>query len=249
MRAHWHRCNNFGDMITPWIIKKVSGKKAKWSGLPGNEDPIYMVTGSLLGEPHTDNCVIWGCGMFWKDTNIRKAKHFAAVRGPISNARLKKLHGIEADAIGDPVLLIDRWFKPDCQKKYKLGILTSWIDYPTVKKCITRDDICVINSNTHTIEEYLIKLLQCETTIASCLHGLVAAIAYDIPTRWVQFSGKMIGDGTKFKDFLLSIGEDYDVTVLKAVYQNKLQDLPFLHKNELDEEALLDACPFKERTS
>src|SRR5690606_2919216 len=46
----------------------------------------------------------------------------------------------------------------------------------------------------------------CRVILSSSLHGLVVAHAYGIPAAWVQFSDKLSGDGSKFRDHAASIG-------------------------------------------
>lgn len=50
------------------------------------------------------------------------------------------------------------------------------------------------------------RIRACRVILSSSLHGLVVAHAYGIPAAWVQFSDKLSGDGSKFRDHAASIG-------------------------------------------
>lgn len=254
IRAWWCSNDNFGDALTPWLIQHITGEKPIFS-IPTPDEPGYLVTGSILGG-NIGNSIVWGCGITWKDEIIypktfnppTKNHKIMAVRGPLSRERVKASGG-DPGVIGDPGLLLPMFYKPTINKKYKLGIIPSWVDYKQANESCGKDHL-IINV-FDKIEKVIDDICSCEMTISSALHGLIASVAYGIPTRWVEFSDKVIGDGSKFRDFILSLDETlYEPTNLREhINQTSLLDLPFEHNQFKYIDELYGACPFKEKIS
>lgn len=245
IKAYWCSNDNFGDAATPYIIKKLSGEKAKFIDERDDKNYRCLVTGSILGLEKISKSLIWGCGIPWKTEKLKTAFAYLMVRGPLTFKRVIKQTGHVASCIGDPVLLLPKLYNPKIEKKYKLGIIPSWIDRDIVKRHYKDDNIKIINI-MKPIEHVVDNLLECETTICSCLHGIIACTAYNIPTRWVEFSDRVIGDGTKFKDFAASCGLDpgsYLPINLRKRSDNLLS-LPIEHPLIHDFDKMLDTCPF-----
>lgn len=248
MRAVWHNDQNFGDALTPYIIEKMYGYKPQHTE-PYDNDPTYMVTGSLL-DGYISNSIIWGIGIMYGTNKILPkkypppTKHFKiiAVRGPISFQKCIEA-GYVPKCIGDPSLLLPKLYNPERIIRHKLGIIPSWVDLNKVKnEYHDNDDVHVIDV-FKPVEQVINEIVSCETTIASALHGLIVSIAYGISTRWVEFSDNIAGDGTKYKDFLQSIKMNYNVTDLRQ--PKYLFDLPIKHELDIDLKTLWNTCPFK----
>lgn len=243
IKAYWCSNDNFGDAATPYIIKKLSGEKAKF--IDERDDKTYrcLVTGSIIGLDKISKSLVWGCGMPWKTDKLKPAFAYLMVRGPLTFKRVIKQTGYKAACIGDPVLLLPRLYSPVVEKKYKLGIIPSWIDMEIAKKYYADSNYKIINI-MKPVEHVIDSLSECETTICSCLHGIIACAAYGVPTRWVEFSDRVVGDGTKFRDFAASCGlKNYDPVNLR----NKLDDLsslPIKHPLIHNLDQMLDMCPF-----
>lgn len=244
--AYWHRSPNFGDALTPYIIEKVTGMSPAFSEGSASE-PVYMVTGSILAA-QPENAVVWGCGVAWaNDIQIDRFRRpddklkIVATRGPLTRAMVQQC-GHEPKAIGDPGLLLPKWCLPKTNKTTKLGIITSWVDKEKV--VAEYSSAAKIIDIMSPVEEVIKQLNECEHVVAGCLHGLVAAVTYGIPTIWAKFSDRVLGDDTKFHDFLLSIGTDYQYIDLKQrATCDELIKATFRHEINLDLEPLWAACP------
>ena len=58
------------------------------------------------------------------------------------------------------------------------------------------------------VEPFIAKLCRCGVIISSSLHGLVLADAYRVPSLRVVMGSRIGGDGSKFTDYLASVGRD-----------------------------------------
>ena len=61
------------------------------------------------------------------------------------------------------------------------------------------------NLTSRRVEEFIDKINQCERVVSTCLHGVIACHAYNIPVRWISEGSKIIGDGVKFRDHFNSL--------------------------------------------
>lgn len=242
MLAHWCSNDNFGDKLTPYLIEKITGKKPTFVNIKDSRHK-FLVTGSILGTMYASNATIWGCGIAFKDEKIYKSNGIIATRGPISFKRVIDCNAGTPKAYGDPAVLLPDYYYPTYSKIHKIGIMPSWVDmqivnehYPNIFKINVFDDI----------EKVIKDILSCDVVICSCLHGLITCTAYGIPTKWVKFSDKVIGDDTKFLDFLSSINYVYDFVNLKSkINEENLAKMATIHPiKNLDKKKLFEHCPF-----
>jgi pyruvyltransferase len=246
------RIHNFGDMLNPWLVKRISGQPVEFTRTGEN---IHMVIGSILGANlgrWKSNCIVWGSGFVRPGVRTLKPKAIYAVRGPLSREEFLS-QGIECPEVyGDPGLLLPRYYKPTKEAKYKLGIIPHYIDagHEWIRKHLNYckyEDILVIDVLDH-IERVIESICSCEMIISSSLHGIVTADAYGIPSLWVEFSDKVIGKGFKFRDYFMSVGiepyepfqiRDSGVELIDVYREIKLRKL------NIDLDKLMEACPFK----
>lgn len=221
---------NFGDIIGPYLIKKITGKtarfihpkKRKWYEIFTN---VYVTSGSILAQIDK-NCIVWGSGLIEKSTKVPKAI-FLAVRGPLTRQILLKQGCTVPEIYGDPALLLPMFYSPKKTKTHTIGIIPHYVDYQKVSKWYENDtNIKVVNLLNNNVEEVINEILFCENIVSSSLHGIIVPQAYDIPSAWVKFSDKIFGDNIKFYDYFESVG----LPIKK----------PFLFKQKLSENELLD---------
>lgn len=250
---------NYGDLLGKYLVQKISGKQAVWQRankfyLKNWWLPLYVTIGSIL-EHVGAHCTVWGSGIISRNAQVAGAT-FLAVRGPLSQQRLLEL-GYDCPAIyGDPALLLPRYYHPQVDKKYKLGVIPHINDYEEVNEWYKNDsNIKVINFRTNDVEQTTRELLECESIISSSLHGVIVAHAYNIPAIQVQFSDRIYGDGVKYHDYYLSVDlETYDaIKVDQPWSQADFIKLVKDHKNAIPQpekvkqlqDGLLAVCPFK----
>lgn len=236
---------NFGDIVTPYLIEKITGKKAVLCS-PNCLRDFYLMTGSIIRRAGRHS-IVWGTGMMFRQQMIKRPKEVHAVRGPLTRARLLELGYECPEVYGDPALLLPRFYSPARKKKYKLGIIPHFIDYKNVTERVADADIHVINLLA-PVEEVVNEILQCEWTISSSLHGVIVSQTYGIPSHWVKFSTNIAGDDTKYKDYFLSVGiEPYAPGLLSSgpIGWREVKQFEGMAESSIsiDLDKLLNSCP------
>ncbi|WP_405250668.1 polysaccharide pyruvyl transferase family protein [Dokdonia sp. Asnod3-C12] len=250
---------NYGDLLGKYLVKKISGKSVKWVRankfhLKNLWEPLYVTIGSVL-EHIGPRCTVWGSGINHRDSVISNAT-FLAVRGPLSRKRLLSMGYACPEVYGDPALLLPLFFENTFAKKTKIGVIPHINDYVAVAQMFANiPEVKVIDFRTNDIESTTKEILSCERIIASSLHGVIVAHAYQIPAVQVIFSDKIFGDGVKYHDYFISVGLDpyialtvhtpEDVNHWVSFVENHKNALPDIGVIESLQKTLLEVCPFK----
>ncbi len=209
------RCqeNNFGDNLSSYLTDKISA-------LPMTLTPISTI-GSILEwvPPHT---IVWGTGYQRANPTVPTGPlDIRAVRGKLTRDLLIQQGFDCPEVYGDPALLLPRYYKPEFEHVYRVGVLPHYVDHtPEVLAPYIDDEDALIINVRDSVESIIDRIVSCKRIITSSLHGLIVADAYGIPVEWVEWSDKVIGDGFKFRDY-------------------------FSVRGEVDLDALMEACPFK----
>ena len=244
---------NFGDVLTPYLTEKISGKKAVFTHINHPlKPPTHFIIGSILARvrPH---CIVWGSGILQSKEQVAKAD-FRAVRGPMTRKRLTELGYQVPEVYGDPALLLPRYYKAKTAKKYALGIIPHYVDYERIVKEVQDENIKIINL-FDSVEKVVEEVCSCERIISSSLHGVIVSQAYQIPAIWVKLSNKLSGDDIKFSDYFLSVGiEPYkplefkttpiDFKAIAPHIKEKNKYNVIQHDLENISDTLLKNCPF-----
>ena len=96
-------------------------------------------------------------------------------------------------------------------KKYKIGYILHYIDKPLITTHPELFDFSHENTFIDVCQDwksFIDRVVECEETISSSLHGCVISDAYQIPTTWFKLSEKVLGDGFKFADYLSGTGRE-----------------------------------------
>jgi pyruvyltransferase len=240
---------NFGDMITPFIIEGIFGYKTEWT--PVKRCDLACV-GSILEliQEHSGNkrIRIWGCG-FIKDgpKNEKDNLDFYAVRGPSTLSRITQKRHV---ALGDPGILANRVFKRAPRVTHKVGIVAHYVDLdaPELRKVKDNKDYKLINP-LQSPQKVAEEITSCEVVFSSSLHGLIFADSFCIPNFWLPLSDRVLGGAYKFDDYYKATGRELvrmPVSVLedRGAMQNaiaKYQPIANLKKLQRD---LVRSFPF-----
>ena len=249
---------NWGDALNPVLIQKISGKNpliATEYTYNVRRSPVYSVIGSVLERPNINNCgygnlIVWGTGFISHQGKLNvQPKEICAVRGPLTRERLL-MQGYECPEIyGDPALLYPRYYRPNVQKKYKLGIIPHFVDKENKILNNFRNDtdtlIIDIESGIHNIVD---QICSCQKIASSSLHGIIAADAYGIQSTWIKLSNNVTGNGFKFHDYFESVGRtDGEALIIQEDSSiDDILDMYCHYKLDLDLHELWEACPFRQ---
>ena len=203
MKAFWHKEANFGDRLTPWLLKKQE-IHATWA--PPSQARFFGC-GSIADRiPEGYTGVVWGSGQLRARSiiSLREAQ-VLAVRGPLTH---------EAGLYADPGLLCGL-YAPEVEKRYKVGVLPHYIEaLPHQGQGL---------NIRWKIEVLIDAAAKCERIISSSLHGLVLADSLGIPNMWV-YSERVIGEGSKFRDYAASFGESIEPDMWRLAPQEQVHD-------------------------
>lgn len=209
--------NNAGDYYSRWILEKL-GIETEYKG----KNVDILGVGSILDRPeHTDgHTLVWGSGFHnWKDnetTNIDNNNNFILVRGYKTLEKLRELGFTTTPAVGDPGLLLGRFYQPKIQKKYKVGVISSHQNYDKLKEMLDKIEspyvAPLIDIRTGIeIENLADKIAECEFIISSSLHGIIFAHSLGIPAVHLLDEEILESRGCfKYKDYYSVLDIDYN---------------------------------------
>jgi pyruvyltransferase len=237
LSAYWAVSNNFGDLIGPWMIEKMTGLYPLYA--EPNAQYSYLCLGGSIINHVNSSAEVWGAGLGTITDGINPDARIHAVRGPISRSRALSL-GIKCPPIyGDPGLLLPIFHKPSLKRQPRVGVVPHYVDqYRAYDRY--RSSAHVINV-FKSIECVVDEICSCSAIISSSLHGIIVAHAYGIPALWVKISDSLGGDGTKFRDYFQSVGMD----IPQAIDLREGGPLPEVPNfvPSIDTKAFFDACP------
>lgn len=243
----WHEAPNFGDLITPWLIEKITGRKAVMRTSP--DEPHYVAIGSILAYVRTGS-IVWGTGSFGieQKNQIQPKAKYLAVRGPLTRNKIRT-QDIECPAVyGDPALLAPEFYWPQVPATHELGVvlrhsegkLFNGLAIDGVKKIYLRND---------DVEATIREMLSCKRIATTSLHGLILADAYRIPSAWID-SKSPYGLDFKYWDYFLAVDKVRQPQPGTFMRENwslgrTLNSLKFDARDiALDLAPLRDCCPF-----
>ena len=201
---YYQKTHNFGDMLMPYILKKISKKENYTFDFVENNKVKILGIGSIMRLAH-ENTIVCGSGIRDKNQDI-KYTNALFVRGPHTRNNLLQRNIYTPPVYGDCGLLLPDFYTPKFKKIYKLGIIPHYVDYSKVSELYGNNpDILIIDVKEPNIERTIKRIAKCEKIISSSLHGLIISDAYNIPNKWIKFSNNINGDDIKFHDYFLSV--------------------------------------------
>lgn len=239
---------NFGDLITPYLCKAITGKDGKRSAGRG----VIVGAGSVL-HMVSPGSIIWGTGAMYKDRTFSRPAKILAVRGPLTRKACLDQGFDCPEVYGDPGLLMPLFYHPPKPKQtWRVGIIPHYIDFVQVKKAFAKRKGILIIDLLKPFEKVIDEMVSCSYLFSSSLHGILVSHAYGIPTVWTEFSSKISGDSTKYHDYYGSVGLGGMKPMDGRVLHGKgLEDLVRRVKSypqptmPMDLRPLLKVCPFE----
>lgn len=253
-RGFW----NLGDYLGIYMMSRLARKAIRrWRV---GDSTCVATVGSIIDDHLPEDSVVWGSGLISQNIRVRRNFHILAVRGAYSRLCLEK-QGVRTPAIlGDPGLLMPRFFSPrSVVKKYKLGVIPHYMDLddaikdPRInEKALQMRGVKVLDIRTNDVHKFILEIMECEFIVSSSLHGIILSHAYGIPALWVSMSDKVIGEGFKFKDYFSSVGipqYQFNIPASEIIWgSEKIVRLFGRNKsiseiNNFDERRLIESCP------
>lgn len=242
---------NWGDKLNEWMGHKISGLEVihRAEIYPYIQKPIHYWIGSHLATGCADpNAIIWGAGCISATVPLAgRPKRICAVRGWLSNERLKAAGLPTPDIVGDAALLLPKLYEPKRNlERRSLGVIPHCFEWDEEFYQKTREweDVRVIDISGG-IEEVIEQIVSCDRIVSSSLHGIICADAYGVPAIWLHASDKPVGDGFKFRDYFSSVGRSdrNPIIVDEKTERSELEDQFHDYQIEIDLDALWAACP------
>lgn len=236
IRAFYYRQNsNFGDVLTPYLIKQLFGVHIHHCVWPKNCN--FIGIGSVLEklDEAPNDVTVWGSGFIQEGAkHVITKQNILAVRGKLSAERLVKKEDPRAKdfvsangtILGDPGLLISA---PNVKKEYKLGFVPHYIDrFCDISESIKKlNDIHYINIMQEP-STFINELAKCEYVISSSLHGVIAADALKIPNLHILLSEKVYGKNYKFRDYYSVFDQEHRCIDLQGINPREFSTKRFL---------------------
>jgi pyruvyltransferase len=217
---------NFGDALSPLLIEELSGLQAQHKLSPLSKYNIkvflkqlskyefHRLTSLLFPWQKTLLCIgsimswgkknsdIWGAG-FMNRNDAFKGGRTHAVRGKLTDEKLRR-EGFPGCAIyGDPALLLPLWIEPKGDKSYQLGIIPHWHEVDFFKEHYGKQ-YHIVDLRTRDVDRIVKQIMACEYILSTSLHGVIVGHAYHIPSLWIK-KGAIDTDGFKFQDYFSSV--------------------------------------------
>lgn len=256
----WIDSANLGDVLTPYIIQKLTGTKVvhigtkfqdavlhilkrlyarmpiAWKNLHSIylKEPSYILgIGSILGHKSDGNAIAWGSG-FIREGEIFSGKQVLAVRGIYSEKELLKQGISKVGVYGDPALLLPLVYPCNPRKNGKVAIIPHFSEFSKFKK-LYGERYDIIDFNTDDVEGVINQICSYSYILSSSLHGLIISHAYNIPAIWIE--DKVLQGDTfhfKFRDYYSALGIEYYEPFhnVEQILRSDIQNFFETHKNK-----------------
>ena len=167
----------------------------------------------------------------------------ARFRGRVCSGR-----GVECPEVyGDPALLLPRFYNPEVQKRYEVGLIPHYADksHPWLESCRHDPKVRIIDVESGTYD-FVQAVKSCGLIVSSSLHGIICADAYGVPALWMELSDQVIGNGFKFHDYFGSIQREVAAPIVPHGKMSLAQVVACYqpYRVKINLERLLSACPF-----
>lgn len=131
-------------------------------------------------------------------------------------------------------------------KRYRLGIIPHIDDlrHPVIEEIREKhvDEIQIIDLAHYSEWTSVIdQICSCKCILSSSLHGLIVSDAYQVPSCWIELTGKILGGHFKYYDYASSVGREFD----KPYPVEKIEDITYLSDNAESHFSCADAEKIK----
>ncbi|MFV0445653.1 MAG: polysaccharide pyruvyl transferase family protein [Planctomycetaceae bacterium] len=233
---HWVANGNFGDELSPLIVRHVTVREVRH--IPGPVDEPHLFAVGSFCQIANDQTHIWGTGILHAHAALSSDPIYHMVRGPLTLQRVREAGG-DCDCLGDPVSFVPELF-PAGDEIGEWCFIPQWREVPLVPQI----DGVTILSPLKPIAEFCRVLSGHRYVLSSSLHGLIAAHAFGLKAAWVKVSDRPLGDDVKYRDYLLAQGLDPEPLPFPGFDVRMFRGLaPRLRAAPPDLDVMRRACP------
>ncbi len=200
------RVTNFGDMLGPWLVKRVVDAGVGSGSAPVRRSRSRLVSVGSIMRLTDEGDVIWGTGVNGKSRDApfeRKLLDIRSVRGPLSREWLLSKGFDVPEIFGDPGLLtaryagcIDPW-----PESSDVLVVPNLHDYEAVRST-NGHEYDVLDPLT-SLDECIARIRAAKFVTGSSLHGICIAESFGVPAR-------LMSSGTepsfKYEDYYYGSG-------------------------------------------
>ncbi|MHA6344177.1 polysaccharide pyruvyl transferase family protein [Roseivivax sp. CAU 1761] len=211
LKLHWwDRQPNFGDALSARVTAHAAGRPVVHAA-PKAAD--LFAVGSILQivrrthqgpRPDGSRPWIWGSGAM-RPIRLDFLPHVrvAALRGPITESLL----GVEAQAYGDPGLLIAEALGAAPERQDRVGLVPhmAHVGSEALRALVAREPRLHLIDVRGAVETVCREIAACAHVVSSSLHGLVVADAYGVASTWLDPRGIHRSPRLKFYDYAAGI--------------------------------------------
>ena len=250
---------NWGDDLNYYFIKLLSRRPVviyqNFKLAQIFKVKNYMCIGTVLDATgySNDETIVWGSGVVRFGRYINKPLLLRSVRGRLT---LKYIHFLKyscPNMIGDPALLLPKFYMPKSNdKKYKLGLIPHITDleHQVVQEIREEHPEVLIIDLAHYKKwtDVIDEICSCENIASSSLHGLIASDAYGVPNSWIKLGDNVCGGiNFKFLDYFSSVGRtEQNPWIVENIddLMKVKEGLKRWKKPIIDTDSILKSCPF-----
>lgn len=205
--CYFQKHNNWGDALNPYLLGRLTGCKiSPCTDTDRRRGPHLLAIGSIIQWANGDS-VVWGTGAISADVALTCIpRRILAVRGPLTRDICLRNGASCPPIYGDPALLMPKVYQPNADRGNALGVIPHYVDRDSAFIARCRAAGLAVIDVFSGIESFVECVAGCRGILSSSLHGLICADAYGIPSRWIQVSNGVLGNGFKFRDYYASLG-------------------------------------------
>jgi len=101
MHLFWWKNNNFGDRLSPELIKKIFGSVT----YSNPDEPCFFAIGSILQNCKNNDSTIWGSGFISSKSKLSCKPKILAVRGKLTRQKINKPRNVLPKVIRRPSVI------------------------------------------------------------------------------------------------------------------------------------------------
>jgi len=209
---YWNRTRNIGDLLNPYIVEAVSGRRPYYC-IDENTEHVLGI-GSILFMA-TQSSHVWGSGILdpTLDHSLIAVSKIHAVRGRLTQKILRDKYGLSKEVpLGDPAVFADELpelaqYGLEVPIKRKIGLVPHFAmeksDY--IAYLAEELDADILSPRTDNLS-FVKEIMASEIIISQSLHGLIFAEVFSKPSVWLAHTSDDIWT-FKFHDWFSNIAE------------------------------------------